>query len=363
MIVYGINMSTKEQIQKLEEIGFRIWEKHTPFQVQERLRAIWDDVADNAGLNSGFEPLYPIIDKDFKLSCSILGSGGFSTGREELVKAKVLKARLGWAPIQYSAIITNRDRSNAKAVAEEFGIPALSIDYTNWRSENQITGSTKLFGFAPGSEPEKDELEQRIRIKKSFDKELHDAILENLGEMPGSISLRGYDFILTDQLFSTNTEVDNTHPASLIIKEPNGEPAYAGWQESAYNKMKEDGITSFPTSLIRVGYIGNYDDLIEVDAGELLAISPGNPGQYDKIEDHFLLTLKAVGLLPYFWGLSKDDEEVEYLTKDGDAVIVRQRLVIVGDRIMSGRQVFGQHENELEIFSNLLNDSFNSLKT
>ena len=347
-------MSTKDQIQKIEELAYRIWQKYTPYQVQERLLGIWDDVAERLGMTAGFKPLYSLKDADSMISCGILGSGGFSTGREELVKATALKNKLGWAPVEYTAVITNREKSNARSVAEEFNIPNLTVDYSSWRKENGITGSTKLFGFTPGEEPLKDVLEERIKIKKSFDRALHDAILEKLGEIPDSISLRGYDFILTDQLFSADTEVDNTHPANLIIREPNGEPAYAGWQESAYNKMRDDGITSFPTSLIRVGYIGNYDDLVEVDAGELLAISPGNPGEYDKIEDHYLLTLKATGLLPYFWGLSEEPANVEYITKDGNLINIKQRLVIVGDKIMAGRGVFGQSDADLEIFSKVI---------
>ena len=118
--------------------------------------------------------------------------------------------------------------------------------------------------------------------------------------------------------------------------------------------MRKDGINSFTTSLIRVGYIGSYDDLVEVDAGELLAISPGNPGEYDKIEDHYLLTLKATGLLPYFWGLSKDAIDIEYITKSGEVVNINQRQVIVGDKIMSGRGVFGQTEADLGIFEKLM---------
>ena len=347
-------MSTNEQIQKIHDLAFLVWQKYTPFQLQEQLLSLWDDLADQMGMRKGFEPLYPLKDKDSRITCGILGSGGFSTGREELAKAAVLKNKLGWSPVEYNMVITNRNRSNAKQVAFEFDKQALILDYSIWRKENDVTGSTKLFGFNPGEEPTKDVLEERIKIKKSFDKALHDAILEKFGNLPESISLRGYDFILTDQLFSKTTEVDNTHPATLIIRTETGDPTYAGWQESAYNKMREDGITSFPTSLIRVGYISNYDNLIEVDAGELLAISPGNPGEYNKIEDHYLLTLKATGLLPYFWGLSKDQENIEYITKSGDVITINQRKVIVGDKIMSGRAVFGQKEVDLEIFSRTL---------
>jgi folate-dependent phosphoribosylglycinamide formyltransferase PurN len=347
-------MSTKDQIEKIEEVAYRIWQKYSPYTLQQQLLSLWDDMANQAGMRKGFMPLYPLKDADTELHSGILGSGGFTTGREELMRAARLKNRLGWSPINYTAVITNRNRSKAKSVAQEFDIPALVLDYSEWRSENDITGSTKLFGFTPGSEPPREVLEERIKVKKSFDHALHEAILERIGQVPKSISLRGYDFILTDQLFSKATEVDNTHPANLIIRETNGEPAYAGWQESAYNKMREDGITSFTTSLIRVGYISDYSDLIEVDAGELLAISPGNPDEYDKIEDHYLLTLKATGLLPYFWGLSKEQEEIEYLTKANEVVNINQRIVIVGDKIMSGREVFGQSEVDLKLFSRCL---------
>jgi folate-dependent phosphoribosylglycinamide formyltransferase PurN len=347
-------MSTKEQIDKIEQIAYQVWKKYTPFQLQEKLLSQWENIAEKHGLSKDFEPLYPVTAEDEKIKCGILGSGGFSTGRMELEKASALENKLGWAPIEYSVVISNRNKSNAKSVADEFSVPALLFDYSEWRKENNVTGSTKLFGFAPDEQPGREILEDRIRIKKSFDSALHNAITEKLGEIPLSISLRGYDFILTDELFTNETEVDNTHPATLIIREDNGEPAYAGWQESAYNKMREDGITSFTTSLIRVDFIGNYDDLIEVDAGELLAISPGAPNDYNKIEDHFLLTLKATGLLPYFWGLSKETVPVEYLTKSNKIININQRKVIVGDKIMSGKEVFGQSEIDLEIFSRFI---------
>jgi folate-dependent phosphoribosylglycinamide formyltransferase PurN len=256
--------------------------------------------------------------------------------------------------VEYKAVITNRERSNAQKVAEEFGLSSLLVDYTEWRKANDVSGSTKLFGFEPGQEPPGDVLEERVKVKKAFDLELHNAMVERLGMIPESISLRGYDFILTDQLFNCDTEVDNTHPANLIIRETNGEPAYAGWQEAAYNKMREDGFNKFQTTLIRVGYIGSCSDLVEVDAGEMIAISPGNIGQYDKIEDHYLLTLKATGILPYFWGLSKEPEKIEYQTITGEPVFIVQKSVIVGDRVMSGRGVFGQDEEDLQIFTKIL---------
>jgi folate-dependent phosphoribosylglycinamide formyltransferase PurN len=351
-----MSSTTKEQIERIEESANKIWKKYTPYQVQERLLSVWDDVANERGMKSGFDPLYDLEDTYHRITCGILGSGGFSTGREELYRAVKLKKKLGGspAPVEYKAVITNRQRSNAQKVAQEFGLPSLLVDYTEWRKTNEISGSTKLFGFVPGQEPPMEILEDRVKVKKAFDLELHNAMVDTLGKIPESISLRGYDFILTDQLFSCDTEVDNTHPANLIIRETNGEPAYAGWQEAAYNKMREDGFNKFQTTLIRVGYIGSCSDLVEVDAGEMIAISPGNIGEYDKIEDHFLLTLKATGILPYFWGLSKEPERIEYQTITGDPVFIEQKSVIVGDRVMAGSSVFGQDEEELKIFTRVL---------
>ncbi len=347
-------ISTKEQIVKIESMAYKIWKRYTPFEVQEQLLSTWDDLANFTDIKGGFEPLYSLSSPDEKITCGILGSGGFSTGRLELEKAARLNKRLGWSPVEYCAVITNRERSNALEVAKEFNLPCLVLDYTEWRKRNNVNGSTKLFGFASGEEPSHEVLADRIKIKKAFDLELNNVITEQLGNVPRSISLRGYDFILTDQLFSPETEVDNTHPATLIIREPNGEPAYAGWQDAAYNKMREDGFTKFQTSLIRVGYIGNVPDLTAVDAGELLAISPGNPDEYDKVEDHYLLTLKSTGLLPYFWGLSKKRMDVEYQTKNGEIIKINQKLVIVNNKIFSGRNAFGQTVNDLEILNRFL---------
>jgi folate-dependent phosphoribosylglycinamide formyltransferase PurN len=351
-----MSSTTKEQIEMIEDCANKIWNRCTPYEVQERLLGLWDRLADERGMKLGFEPLYKIKDTDHRITCGILGSGGFSTGREELYRAQKLKNNLGStpAPVEYTAVITNRERSNAQKVAQEFGLPSLLVDYTEWRKTNEVSGSTKLFGFESGQEPPIEVLEERVKIKKAFDLELHNAMVERLGKIPESISLRGYDFILTDQLFSCDTEVDNTHPANLIIRQANGEPTYAGWQEVAYNKMREDGFNRYQTTLIRVGYIGSCSDLVEVDAGEMIAISPGNIGEYDKIEDHFLLTLKATGLLPYFWGLSKESERIEYKTITGEPVFIEQKSVIVGDQVMAGRNVFGQNEVDLNIFTRVL---------
>jgi len=345
-------MKTLDLIEKIEHIAYRIWEKNTPYQIQEKMLDMWDNIKDETGTK--YEPL---CKADEKLTCAVLGSGSFSTGREELFRAKKLREKLGWTPIEYVAVITNKEDSKARDVASEYKLPCIAPYYSVWKKENGITGNTVIFGFQEDKTPSKEALKERFEIRRKYDDYLKNVILEELGEMPSSLSLRGYNSILIEDFFKDKKiQVDNTHPATLIVRENDGKPAYAGWQENAYNKMKRDGHTVFPTSLIRVSPVGSCDDLNDVDSGELFAISPGNPDEYVKTEDYYLLTLKATGLFPFFWGLSEEEKEVSYLTRENKPIKIRQREVIVADKVMSGVNAFGQREDDMEIFLRLLSN-------
>lgn len=350
----GDKINTLELVEKIEHLAYRIWRKNTPYEIQEKMLAIWDD------MGGQYEPLC-IIEPGEEVTCGIAGSGSFTTGREELFRPKKLIDKLGWSPVKYKSVTTNREKSNARKVAEEYNkvvsrgyeVSYIGLDYPNWKKENGITGSTALFGFKPGEEPTRKELEERLEITRAFDKELRDLTIEKLGELPNFISFRGWNRLTTDGYITSKdrTRIDNTHPATLIIREEDGKPRYAGWQEDAYNKMKKDGWEKFPASLICIEPLRNCKDLDKVDAGELLAMSLGNPGNYEKTEDYFLLTLKGTGLLPFFWGLSKEEKLIEYITKEGKTVKIKQREVVVANLVMSGLNAFGQNENDWKILS------------
>jgi len=351
-------MNTLELIERMENIALRIWRRNKPYEIQEKMLSIWDDIGEQR--DTKYEPLCR-VELGEKVTCVIAGSGSYSTGREELLRAKNLRDKLGWSPIEYLAVITNRKESNAGKVAEEYNkmVPKerkifyIEMDYSNWKRENGITGSTALFGFKPNEVPSGKELEERFRITKNFDSTLKGLTIEKLGEFPNFISFRGWNRLTTDGYVTlgSRTKIDNTHPATLVIREEDGKPRYAGWQENAYNKMREDGLDIFPASLICVDPLRSCNDLGKVDAGELLAMSPGNPGNYEKTEDYFLLVLKETGLLPFFWGLSKEEKLVKYITKDGQLVEIKQREVVVANLVMSGLKAFGQNEDDWRILS------------
>lgn len=351
-------MNTLKLIERIENLACRIWRKNTPYEIQEKMLAIWDNIGRQRGTK--YEPLCT-IEPGEKVTCAIAGSGSYSTGREELFRANNLRDKLGWSPIEYVAVITNKKESNARKVAEEYNktiskeyeISYIELDYSNWKKENGITGSTALFGFEPSEAPSRKELEERFKVTKNFDNELKDLTIEKLGEFPNFISLRGWNRLITNGYVTpkNRTRIDNTHPATLIVREKDGKPRYAGWQENAYNKMKKDGWKIFPASLVHIEPLRDCSDLDKVDAGELLAISPGNPCNYEKTEDYFLLVLKETGLLPFFWGLSKEEKPVRYITKDGESIEIKQREVILANLVMSGLNAFGQNENDLKVFS------------
>lgn len=332
---------TEILLEKAEKIAEKLWKFYSASEVLSKLKEIWD---------RKYQPLLPIDDRE-KLYAVVLGSGSFSTGREAIRANRELQKKTdNKVPIEYAAVVTNNKNSGARKVSEEFKVTYIELDFQEWKRENGYEGSTKLFGFPPGKEPDKQELERRLGIRKLYEKELLEKIEDEIGCLPDTVDLRGFNSVLVERGWRN---VDNTHPANLTVREPNGAPRYAGWQEEAYKKMEKDGKKRFPASLIRVEPITQVSDLNKVDAGELLAISYGNLGEYTKREDHFVILLKASGLLG-LWGISEKPKYIEYIDKDGYPVYVLQKEIVVVDKIKSGKEAFGSRSNDLEIINSFI---------
>jgi len=322
-----------------------------------------DEIRDKAASYYGvkFEPL---MGHEVP-TCSVWGSGSFSTGYIELGEAKLLKEKLGWSPANYAGVVSNNDnqeKCKARKVAGEFNLKVAAVDFPTWYRENidkkskSPTADTQFF-YPPGSGyvPTEAELRRRFEIRQRFEREaLVPEMKERFGELPFSASLRGYNFpIMTKE---AARQVDDTHPADLSYVDSKGHALYPGWQAGATDGMIRDGIPVYRSSLIAVQPATTFELAQSVDSGELLALAPGIRIKQEDIpaeakdvqnalkqtDDYVLCALKATGMLR-LWSLSVDPITVEYRTVDERSVEVKQRAVLVGSRLYCGRDAFGQN--------------------
>jgi len=300
-------------------------------------------------------------------TCAVWGSGSFSTGRQELYEAALIKKELGWSPVNYVGVVTNSDvegtpekpaKCKARKVAGEFDLKVAAVDFPAWYREKVDTDSKNpttetQFFLPPGSvhnytEPE---LRRRFEIRRRFEREaLVPAIKEQLNGVPLSASLRGYNFPV---MTVAARQVDDTHPADLSYVDKAGHALYPGWQAGATAGMVRDGVPVYRSSLIAVKPATTFELAQSVDSGELLALGqgikresvPSEAGDIQdilkQVDDYYLCALKATGLLR-LWSLSLDPVDIAYRTLDGKSVEVQERAVLVGGRLFGGRNAFGQ---------------------
>jgi len=368
--VLNIKAISNERVKAVKTLTKMIWNKYAPYELQQKMLSLWEGLSKKTGIK--FVSLYK-LKKDEVLSCAIFGSGSFSTGRKELEIAREIKEELGWSPVDYKFIVTNRSKSNARAVFEEFkelGLAYVELDFSNWYRENYDRNSkspikdTRFF-YPPGEEaPPSEVIERNFNVRKEFDKAVNKAIVKT-GNFPTSISLRGYNF----PLFTTfktlvpaghRLVIDDTHPADMSYVDPKTRlQLYPGWKSGATGKMKSDGHSLCRGSLIAIDLLDTFADAQKVDTGILYALAPGirSPSRWSakaiqtnmkQTEDHFFNALKATGLFPYLWGISVDPQKVKYQAIDSNIVELNQRLLVVGDQIRAGRDAFGQTLDDLK---------------
>ncbi|OYD17486.1 hypothetical protein CH333_00785 [candidate division WOR-3 bacterium JGI_Cruoil_03_44_89] len=325
-----------------------IWRHNTLRELGKRLEDIWGDE---------FASLYEFGNEP--LRCAVFGSGTFSTGRYEIYIARELEKELGWAPVRYTLVVTNSKKSRAGEAADEFGLPLVQLDFSSWYRENYDSTSEKPISetslFKPG-----ELIAQKFNIRAEFDGALRD-IIEKSGGLPDLISLRGYNFpVMYTLLRKEKKLIDDTHPADLSLTDRAGVPLCPGWQVGAVRKMRNCGCTTFRSSLIEVKPFFSVSDVTSLDAGKIYALSPGikPPSSWStkkiqenmkRTEDYFLCAIKATGLFPYMWGISKKKYEVEYVTKEGEVVTKSQPAIIVGEQIRCGRNAFGGNMKDISL--------------
>ncbi|MCD6576323.1 MAG: hypothetical protein J7K73_04155 [Nanoarchaeota archaeon] len=353
----------EERLGAIGAYAKRIWEILIP-QMEE-----WNETAPLFSVFNNF-PFVSKADVYWEdINVVVWGSGSFSTGRMELEQWKKAKREIPKLPIEYVAVVSNNKESNAKDVAEKFGLSLVEIDFNDWYRENYGKSrspikETGLF-FPPGSELP-DDIEHRFEVREKFEYELLDLLVEEADVYIDGVvsnSLRGFNFPIIhsyDKWF-----FDDTHPADLSYVDENGDPLYPGWQSGATKKMIEDGHEAFRSSLIWVHPIGDVKNIQSVDAGELLALSEGikykgkNAKELQNImkitEDSMLVALKAWGLFPLLWSYTTDKVKVPYKTLDDKMVWRREHSIIVGKRERSGARAFGGQNFRLHL-ENLLAD-------
>ena len=312
-------------------------------------------------------------------TCAVWGSGGFSTGRQELHEAARLGQRLGWSPVDYVGAVTNASiedapgmpaKCKAKKVAGEFKKRIAAKDFVAWyrdsvdgRSENPVRETRFFYPPGSGDVPPEAELRRRFELRQRFEREaLVPEMREVFGELPFSASLRGYSFpIMTPHAAE---QFDDTHPSDLSYVDAAGHALYPGWQEGATAGMIRDGIPEYRSSLITVNPATTFELAQSVDSGELLALGAGMarqdaPAEAKKVQEHLkqtdeyvLCALKATGLLR-LWSFSIEPMPVSYRTLDGGPVEVMQRAVLVGDRLYSGADAFGRSMDDLSWLAGL----------
>ncbi|MDI6839967.1 MAG: hypothetical protein QMD71_03790 [bacterium] len=369
----NIKAISEKRVNAIKDLAKAVWKNYSPYELQQRLQLLWEKLRKDTSIK--FVPLYELKEDEI-LSCAIFGSGSFLTGRKELEIASEIKSYLGWSPIKYKFIVTNNAKSNARAVYEEFKTISLNyveLDFATWYRKNYNLQSqspikeTRFF-YPPGSiPPPKSEIEKNFNIRKEFDKEMNKAIME-YGDFPTSISLRGYNFPLFKVLIPEGHTVliDDTHPADMsYINSDTNLQLYAGWQSGATSMMKADGHSMYRGSLIAIDLLDSFDDSQKVDTGILYTLSPGikAPKNWSPVaiqvnmkqtEDYFFNSLKATGIFPYLWGISEHPVDVEYQSLSGKSVILKQRAIVVGDKIMCGKNAFGQAMDDLKHIKEIL---------
>lgn len=344
----NISAISRSRTERIIKAGFEIWKHNTLKDLRKRLIDIWRDE---------FTPLFEFGDEP--LSCAVFGSGTFSTGRYEIFISREMEKELGWAPVRYTLIVTNSKKSKADEVASEFRLPLVEVDFSSWYRENYNPTSKNPIRETSLFKPEKP-IVQMFNIRAEFDKVLRDKI-EKSGGPPDLISLRGYNFpVIYSLLKAKNLLIDDTHPADLSLTDRNGIPLCPGWQVGAVEKMRECGCRLFRSSLIEVKPFFSVPDVTSIDTGNIYVLSPGiNPPSswstkkiqenMKRTEDYYLCALKATGLFPYMWGISKRKYKVEYITKEGEIITKSQSAIIVGEKIRCGRNAFGKDIKDLPL--------------
>ena len=119
--------------------------------------------------------------------------------------------------------------------------------------------------------------------------------------------------------------------------------------------MINDNIKQIRGSLIGIDYMDRTEQIYELDEGPLLAIGQGielkpkmnyTSHQIQElikiVDDYYFCTLEPTGII-LAWGISEEKLPVTYQDKSGKKITVEQHAIIVGDKVLSGIEVFGNN--------------------
>ena len=184
-----------------------------------------------------YEPLFDPKKQPMRVACFMSGSG---TNVRKIIEYQVkLKKERGKSPYEVVVIFTDNPESNAKKIAEEYGIPLEVNDIKKFYHGRDIKDKS---------------------IREEFDKKTLELIKPYKVDL---IALGGYAWFITKPLLSKYLII-NVHPADLSVTE-NGKRKYVG----LYHIPVLKAILAGEKSLHSSTHIVTED----VDMGEILVIS------------------------------------------------------------------------------------------
>jgi folate-dependent phosphoribosylglycinamide formyltransferase PurN len=179
----------------------------------------------------------PKSNKTMRVACFMSGSG---TNVRKIIEYQIkLKKERGKSPYEVVLIFTDNPESNAKKIAEEYGISLEVNDIKNFYKGRDLKDTS---------------------IREEFDKKTIELIKPYNVDL---IALGGYAWLITKPLISKYLIV-NVHPADLSVNEK-GKRKYVGLYHIPVMKAILNGQKSLHSSI----HIVTED----VDMGEILVIS------------------------------------------------------------------------------------------
>jgi hypothetical protein len=367
-----IQKRSEERIEQLHHLAKQLWtnKKWKPIDIQNKCMDAWDRLGND--LDCSFRPLVQ-VHEDRPVTNLIFGSGGFSTGEFQAEQYEYVRTYTSMPPVLLQGIVTNKSeehKCNAKKVADKFHLPLAELDFEDWYRQNidakemkPITASRYWYSASDENRPPLTEIARRFKIRQDqYHKVLSEQIAKISSHPTDIASARGYNFQFCRNIFHHQNLIphaNDTHPADLSYVDPKSkEKLYPGWQSGAIDLMMKDKHTHFRGSLIEVPYMDTIKQINELDEGALLALSEGvktDPSEkitaeeiqkaMKIIDDYFFCTLEPTGMI-LMWGVSDKALPVIYQDLAGNRVVIKQPVIVVGNKLHSGYNAWGRDFNQ-----------------
>ncbi|MBS7630807.1 hypothetical protein KEJ47_04415 [Candidatus Bathyarchaeota archaeon] len=372
-----------ERVQLLHKLARKIWKEKrwTALDLQAKCSEAWEELSRELGTR--VLPLVP-VKKDRPITGVIFGSGGFTTGEFQAAQYKLVESYAPNPPTTLLGLVTNRSEAHgcgASRASRRFNLPLVELDFSDWYHENVDCKETKpiqatryLYSKEDPNRPDVQELSRRFSIRQEFfHKELGEKIAETFSHPLDIASARGYSFQLCSSIFKHQEKLphaNDTHPADLTyVDAETCQRKYTGWQAAPIKRMLIAGHRLVRGSLIEVEYMDSFDQIDKLDEGALLAIGegvekPAFPVEEDMIQealklvdDYVFCTLEPTGLI-LAWGITEDPIPVTFQNDEGDPIVLKQRSIVVGNKVRSGIHAWGRNlEKDLKELEDFLFDN------